>query len=125
MLVLVFGVIAALAVAGGLFAVLSYLAGRRRREFGVRLALGARPRQLRALVLREGATMVLAGAAVGAVSAWWLTRSLASLMYGVTLGDPVSWVTVFAVLAAISLSASWWPAARASRVDPSILLREE
>lgn len=125
MLVLVFAGIAALAVAGGLFAVLSYLAGRRRREFGVRLALGARPRQLRALVLREGATMVLAGAAVGAVSAWWLTRSLASLMYGVTLGDPVSWLTVFAVLAAVSLSASWWPAARAARVDPSILLREE
>jgi putative ABC transport system permease protein len=125
MLVLVFASVAALALAGGLFAVLSHLAGRRKREFGVRMALGARPSALRALVLREGGTMVAIGAVAGTIAGWWLTKALDSMMYGITPGDLASWAGVLIVLAAISLSASWWPAIRAARVDPSILLREE
>ncbi|MEX2272335.1 MAG: ABC transporter permease [Vicinamibacterales bacterium] len=124
-LVLTLALIAAVAVGGGLFAVLSYAAGRRRREFGIRLALGARPGEIGGLMLREGARVVVAGAVIGGLGAWWLSRALSSLMYGVTPGDPGSWLMVAGLLIVIALAASWRPAARAARIDPSMLLREE
>ena len=120
-----FAAIAVLAAAGGLFSVLSYAVGRRRREFGIRTALGASPWDLRRLVLRAGLTIALAGLVVGAVAAWWLGRALASLQYGVTASDPVSWTMVLGLLGVTTIAAAWRPAVQATSADPVMLLREE
>jgi ABC-type antimicrobial peptide transport system permease subunit len=120
-----FAAVGVLAAAGGLFSVLSYAVGRRRREFGIRTALGASPAQIRRLVLHDGAAVGLIGIAVGTVTAAALGRALASLQYGVTVGDPLSWVVVLGLLAFTTIAASWQPARQAMRVDPAVLLREE
>jgi putative ABC transport system permease protein len=120
-----FAVIAVLAAAGGLFSVLSYAVSRRRREFGVRTALGASPRQIRRLVLRDGLVVALAGVAIGAAAAWSFARALTSLEYGVTMADPLSWGIVLTLLVATTVAASWRPARTAAGCDPILLLREE
>ncbi|MGH9309028.1 MAG: ABC transporter permease [Vicinamibacterales bacterium] len=122
---LVFAGIALLASAGGLFSVLSYAVGRRRREFGIRTAIGASPSAIGRLVLRDGLSVALAGLLVGCVAAWSAGRALASLQYGVTVSDPVSWAFVLALLGATTALATWQPAREAMRVDPVRLLREE
>jgi predicted permease len=120
-----FAAIAVAAAAGGLFSVLTYAVGRRRKEFGVRTALGASPREIRGLVLRDGFTVTLSGTVFGVVAAWSLTSVLASLQYGVTVSDPVSWTIVVGLLGITGVLASWRPAAEAVRADPVRLLREE
>ena len=124
-LAFVFAVIAVLAAAGGLFAVLSYAVGRRRREFGIRLALGAKPAAVRHLVIRDGLRIAIAGLAIGGAASWWLARAIASMTYGVSRGDVWVWTTVASVVTATTLLASWRPAARAGRVNPVTLLRED
>ena len=120
-----FAGIAVLAAAGGLFSVLSYAVGRRRREFGIRTALGASRSQIRRLVLRDGMMVALAGVAIGAAAAWSLARTLVSLQYGVTMADPLTWTVVFVLLFLTTLAASWRPARAAASADPILLLREE
>jgi putative ABC transport system permease protein len=120
-----FAAIALLAAAGGLFSVLSYAVGRRRREFGIRTALGASPRQVRGLVLRDGARVAALGVAIGVAASAALVRLVASLEYGVTGFDPLSWAAVLGVLAGTTLLAAWRPARSAARVDPIALLRED
>jgi predicted permease len=121
----IFAVISLLAAAGGLFGLLSHAVGRRRREFGIRTALGASAREIGAMVLREGAGVAVVGLALGSTGAWLLSRAIASVQYGVSLDDPVTWVPVIGALAAAILLASWRPARAAMRVDPVDLLREE
>lgn len=120
-----FAVIAVVAAAGGLFSVLSYAVGRRRREFGIRTALGASPRQIRRLVLREGVQVAALGVGAGIAVSIALARVIASLQYGVTGFDPVSWTLVLGLLVATTFAASWRPARTAARVDPVTLLRED
>ena len=120
-----FAAVAIVAAASGLFTVLSYGVSRRRREFGIRTALGSSPAQIRGLVLRDGLTVALAGVAIGSVAAWWLARGLASLEYGVTPADPVTWSIVFGVIGVTTMAACWRPARQATHVDPAMLLREE
>jgi putative ABC transport system permease protein len=120
-----FAVIAVVAAAGGLFSVLSYAVGRRRREFGIRTALGASPRQIRGLVVRDGAHVAIVGVGTGMVASIGLVRVIASLQYGVTGFDPVTWTLVLGLLVATTLAASWRPARAASRVDPVTLLRDD
>ena len=120
-----FAAIAILAAAGGLFSVLTFAVGQRRREFGIRTALGASPVQLRRLVMRDGLLVAVAGVGLGSAAAWALGRALASMQYGVTRGDPLSWLAVVAVLGATTAAASWRPAREAARVDPVLLLRSE
>jgi len=120
-----FAGMAVLAAAGGLFSVLSYAVVRRRREFGIRTALGASPAQIGRLVLRDGTAVALTGLAIGAVGAWSLGRALMSLQYGVAMNDPRTWVIVIALLAVTTVLASWRPARHAMLVDPVLLLREE
>lgn len=121
----VFAGVAVLAAAGGLFSVLSYAVGRRKREFGIRVALGASPDQIRRVVLRDGSVVALTGVAIGSVAAWSLGRALVSLQYGVTVNDPLTWAIVLGVLGVTTLIASWRPARQAMRADPVLLLREE
>ena len=121
----VFAIVAVLTAAGGLFSVLTYAVGRRRREFGIRTALGASPRQMRWLVFRDGLGVVAAGAAIGAIGGWMSARALTSLQYGVTPTDPTTWIVVLGTIAITSLIAAWRPARQAMRIDPVRLLREE
>jgi len=120
-----FAGIAILAAAAGLFSLLSYTAVRRRKEFGIRTALGASARQVGWLVFRDGLIVTFAGMALGTVGAWMLSRNIGSLRYGVTVGDPVSWALVVGLLTATTLVAAWRPARLAARVDPVLLLRQE
>jgi predicted permease len=121
----VFAAIAVAAAAGGLLSVLSYSVNRRRREFGIRAALGASATQIRGLVLRDGLVVATIGLAAGTVGAWFLSQALSSMQYGITVADPVSWLIVVAALAATMLAATWRPARQAMRTDPARLLHED
>jgi putative ABC transport system permease protein len=124
-LAVVFGGVAVLACAGGLFGVLSASVASRRREFGIRVALGIEPSRLRRLVMADAARLAALGLAVGCLGGWMLGRSLSAVSYGVTPTDLPSWAAVCGALGAALLAGAWRPAAEATRVDPVALLREE
>ena len=114
----------ALIIAGvGLFGVLSYTVAQRRREIGVRAALGATARDIIVLVARQSLAIVAAGLAVGLLASAWATRLLGTLLYGVTPHDAISFAVVPAVLVVVALAATLVPARRAARVDPARVLR--
>ncbi len=116
----------ALLLAGvGVAGVLSYLVSRRRREIGIRLALGASRANVLGLVVRRGVAYAGAGILAGGVAALFLTRALEGLLYGVAPRDPATFAAVAAILFAIAAAASAVPALRASRVDPLEALRSE
>jgi predicted permease len=117
------GMIALLLAAVGLYGVLAFSVSRRSREIGIRMALGARPRSVLALVVRQGMTLVGVGIALGLLVALAMTRLLAGVLYGVGATDLVSFVGAAAVLVAVAAAANLIPARRASRVDPMIALR--
>ncbi len=104
---------------------LPYSVGRRKREVGIRLALGAGRRDVLRLVLTEGLALTGAGLAAGAAGAVVLTRFLTSLLFDVGRLDPATYAVVALTLVAAGLLASWLPARRAMRVDPVIALRAE
>jgi predicted permease len=120
-----FAVVALAAAAGGLLSVLTYAVNRRRREFGIRSAIGASSSQIRRLVLKDGATVATIGVALGVGAGWLLDRAMSAMQYGVSPGDPLTWAVVIAVAGVTTLAASWRPATQAMRVDPARLLREE
>lgn len=118
--------LAALALAAiGLYGVLSYLVQRRTSEIGVRLALGARPRQVERLVVGGSLRMAAVGLLLGTVGALALTRFLTSLLYEVRPTHPGAYVAAVAVLGGVAVLASWLPARRAARADPLEALRME
>jgi ABC-type antimicrobial peptide transport system permease subunit len=98
---------------------------QRTQEIGIRMALGAQPRQVARLFLREGVAFAVSGIAIGLVGALALARLLENLLYGVTASDPVTLLTVVFLLAAVALLACWIPARRAMGVDPMVALRHE
>ena len=120
-----FGGLALLLAAIGLYGVLSYGVAQRTREFGIRIAIGAEAGSIVRLVMREAGWVVGGGIAVGLAAAWALGRVGTSLLYGIQPTDPVSAVIAVAVLAAAGALAAWIPARRASRVDPIRALRYE
>jgi ABC-type antimicrobial peptide transport system permease subunit len=109
----------------GIYGVLAYSVARRTREIGVRMALGAARVRVVQMVLSDSLMPVLLGAAVGVVGAIVLTRLMRSLLYGISATDPLTFAVVVVVLLAVAVLASVVPAARASRVDPIVALREE
>ncbi|MBN1206295.1 MAG: ABC transporter permease [Myxococcaceae bacterium] len=125
---LLLGLMAGLALvlaAVGIYGVLSYLVNQRTQELGVRLALGATPRQVVWLVLRQGMAPVLVGVTLGVAGAFGLTRLLSHLLYEVSTKDPMVFLVAPGGLLAVALVATWLPAYRASRVDPLVALRAE
>jgi hypothetical protein len=119
-----FSGLALLATAAGLYGVLAYAVSRRRREFGIRAALGALPSDIRGLVLRDGVAVTTIGLAVGLGAGWGLARWLESVRYGVTFLDPLTWSVVTLTIFIVAVAASWVPARTATRVDPADMLRE-
>jgi len=109
----------------GIYGVLTHATSRRAREMGIRLALGAEPKNLLRMVVRQGMVLVLIGAVGGMVLAFALTRFIASLLYQVSPTDPASFTLAAGLLVAVALTACFFPARRATKVDPIKALREE
>jgi putative ABC transport system permease protein len=120
-----FAALALLLASIGLYGVLAYTTLRRVPEIGIRLALGARPAQIRALILSHGMQLLLIGSAIGLVAAFALSRALQTVLFEVKGIDPRIYLGVGGLLFAATFFASWIPARRASRVDPMIVLRAE
>jgi predicted permease len=124
-LVAVFSALGLLLAAIGLYGVIAFAVSQRTREIGIRLAIGARPAAMLALVLRQGFVLVLAGGIVGALLAAAATRALAGVLYGVSLGDAVTWGAAALILVLVGLVANLIPARRAMKIDPVRALRTE
>jgi predicted permease len=120
-----FAALALLLASVGLYGVISYLAGQRTRELGVRLALGAQRPEILRLVLNHGMKMALGGVALGVIAALGLTRLLEKMLYGVSTTDPATFVVVALLLMIVALLACFVPAWRATKVDPLVALRHE
>jgi ABC-type antimicrobial peptide transport system permease subunit len=109
----------------GIYSVLTYLVNQGTRELGIRMALGATPREVLLLIIKQGMGVTGVGVTLGLAGAFITTRFMASLLFGVSAVDPVTFVAVPAMLAAAALLASYAPARRAARVDPMVSLRSE
>lgn len=120
-----FGILALVLASIGLYGLLAYEVARRKREIGIRMALGAQQSDVMRLVLGQGTALAVSGATVGFAAAFGVTRFLATLLYGVQPADPVTFTTVAILLAFVALAACYIPARRAMRADPIVALRYE
>jgi ABC-type antimicrobial peptide transport system permease subunit len=120
-----FGALATLLAAVGLYGVMSYAVARRRREIGLRIALGAPPRSVVLSVMKEVCTLALVGIGVGVPASIAVSRVVQSQLFGVSAGDPATVLAASVILLAVALLAGYLPAGHATRIDPVRALRAE
>jgi len=120
-----FGLLGLVLASVGLYGVIAYTASQRTHEIGIRMALGARPRQILELIIRQGLTLAAFGIAIGLAGAFAATRVLSVMLYGVSARDPVTFAAISLVLIFIAILACYVPARRAMSVDPMVALRYE
>jgi putative ABC transport system permease protein len=120
-----FGLAALLLAGAGLYGVMSFSASQRSREFGVRIALGARPADILQMVVREGVALAVAGIGVGVFASVFLTRLLKGLLFGVSATDPITFVAVAGGILVLSAASCYVPARRAVRADPLVTLKAQ
>ncbi len=118
-----FAVIALILASLGIYGVISYSVSQRTQEIGIRMALGASAQHVRLRVLRQAITLMAMGILAGAVGAWAAGRLLGSLLYGVSASDPLTFAAMVGLLTAVAMAAAYFPARRASMVDPMTALR--
>jgi ABC-type antimicrobial peptide transport system permease subunit len=120
-----FGVLALALACVGIYGIMAYSVANRRNEIGIRLALGAKPGQVRGMILRESGALAIAGIAVGAAGALGMSRLVKSMLYGIQPNDPAAVTASVLLMLAVALAASWIPARRAAGVQPMEALRHE
>lgn len=120
-----FGFLALLIAAVGLYGVLAYSVARRRREIGLRIAIGARPGTIERMFLKEALVVLALGVAIGLPAALIVTRLGSSILFGLSTHDPISIGLALAVLTCATVAAAYLPARRAARIDPIVVLRED
>jgi predicted permease len=125
LLLTLFAVLALGLAATGIYGVMAYLVSQGTRELGIRLALGAAPRDLLLLVVGQGLVVAVTGTTLGLAGAMFLTRFMRALLFGVRASDPLTFAAIAALLTAVALVASYVPARRAARIDPMVSLRAE
>jgi putative ABC transport system permease protein len=124
-LLTIFAGVALLLAAIGVYSLMAYSVQQRTQEIGVRMALGASPNQVRRMVVTQGMRLALVGVVLGIASSLALARLMKSMIYGVKSWDPLTIITVTILLSTVTLIAAYFPARRASRVDPIVALRYE
>jgi len=126
--VLLSGVSAAVALvlaAVGVYGVIAYSVSRRTHEIGIRMALGARPRDVLLMVVRQGMTLALVGVSIGLIAALWLTSVLKGLLFELSVTDPPTFTLIAALMLGVAFLACYLPARRATKVDPMAALRHD
>jgi putative ABC transport system permease protein len=124
-LFLAFAGIAVLLAAVGIYGMMAYSVSQRTREIGIRLALGATPREIVWLILGSSAGLVALGLVIGTAGAWMGSRILASFLFDTSPHDPATFAAIYGLMATVALAASWLPARRAASVHPATALRHE